>query len=263
MRRLNVAVMACPAIAGVMLSTAQCVRAAEQAQYIEHELLKITDPLVTFVRRTPIGEGDGKISVEVVAQINPGTELTKQPGGWWYYLEFQGDGGRYLTGAYKGPKLAAEPKTFSGLSSYIPAGTRQMRIGIGAKGKTYQRVTSLRVIHHRPAVALQSPADGASIADNTPRFEWQSPAQRVVVEISRDTAFSKGDTMQIPVQLASESELKQALAPGAWYWRVTSLDGSASAARRFVQTAPADADTAGPTLEVEVRITTCDYVSLT
>ena len=129
MKQPNIVRMACLGSAAVMLSALRSVSGEEDGRYVEHELVKVTGQHVTFVRRLPLGEGDGKVSVEVVAQINPKTELKQQPGGWWYYLEFQGEDGGYLTGAYKGPTLTAEPKMFRELSSYIPAGTRHVRIG--------------------------------------------------------------------------------------------------------------------------------------
>jgi len=243
-----------PSIAAVVSLIAVLVLPAsgeEHDLYVEHELLKVVDPAVTLSRTLPLAEGDGKITVEVVARISPKTDLKKQPGGWWYYLEFQDEEGHYLTGAYKGPKLTPEAKTFRELSSYIPAGTGRLRIGVGAKGKTYQQVTVLRVVHHRPVIVARQPADGARVPDNTPLFAWESAAPRVTVEISRDAAFAEGDTIRVPVQLRSELELTQVLKPGMWHWRVTNLDGEASAVRRFEQTVPAEADTAGPTLRAE------------
>ena len=67
----------------------------ETAPYVEHELFSLTEPAVTFSRKLPLAEGDGEVEVEVVAQVNPETELKVQPGGWWHYLEFQNEDGRY------------------------------------------------------------------------------------------------------------------------------------------------------------------------
>lgn len=217
---------------------------------VEHALFSLPEPAVTFSRTFPLSEGDGNVEVEIEARINPDTELEEQPGGWWHYLEFQDATKRYLTGVYKGPKLTAEPQTFRQARSYIPAGTCFVRVGVGAKGKTYQLVTSLRVVHRRPAVRLTAPADGATLHDNTPRLEWASDARRFIVEMSSAPTFPDAATSRARVVLRHQHEVERPLDPGTWYWRVTNLDGAASRVRSFVQTAPAGADTSGPVLDV-------------
>jgi len=222
----------------------------DEAGVVEQELLSVTEPFITLDKKLALSEGDGEVAVQVAARINPETDLETQPGGWWYYLEFEGEGGRYLTGLYKGPTLSEESTNFPEVRSYIPAGTQFVRIGVGAEGKTYQQATSLRVLRRSPRATPTSPLDGLRVADNTPRFVWDSSAQRVTVEVSRDPAFLDAGTMRLPVQMRHAVDMPQVLPPGIWHWRVVTIDGIASPSRSFEQTAPADADTTGPELDV-------------
>jgi len=237
-------------VAALSLGIPASLWAQTEIEYVEQDLLTVEEPFVSLREKLPVREGDGEIAVQIEARINPDTDLEAQPGGWWYYLEFEGEAGRYLTGLYKSPALTEETQRFPEVKSYIPTGTQAIRVGVGAEGKTYQQVTSLRVLRRSSKVSPNTPADGSSIADNTPRFAWDTAAQRVTVEVSHDPAFPREDTERVAVQMRREVQFPQALAPGTWYWRLVTMDGVASAPVKFEQTAPVDADTTGPELDV-------------
>ncbi|MBN1670520.1 MAG: hypothetical protein JXR37_05785 [Kiritimatiellae bacterium] len=100
------------------------------------------------------------------------------------------------------------------------------------------------------ALELREPADGARVRDNTPAFSWSFvPGVDFEVQVSPDPAFPPAS---VQAQRTEEMALDwdTPLAPGVWYWRVVSPTARVeSAPCRFEQTAPADADTAGPRLE--------------
>jgi parallel beta-helix repeat protein len=85
-----------------------------------------------------------------------------------------------------------------------------------------------------PAPTLISPANAATIADNTPVFDWSDVSDPSGVtydlSIARDAGFAS-IAIQKTGQTAStyEPTLAEALAAGAYYWRVRAVDNAGNA----------------------------------
>lgn len=108
------------------------------------------------------------------------------------------------------------------------------------------------------AVDKREPVDGASVANNTPRFSWvlRAGIRRYTVELSRDPSFPEGQSRSYDAGGLSEFQLAEPLEPGTWYWRVNGMGAKDSTFHSFVQTVPADRDCLPPMLKTEAaRVT--------
>lgn len=97
---------------------------------------------------------------------------------------------------------------------------------------------------------LLAPLPGAPVNDNTPRFAWRTELLgQAVLQLSRDPAFPDDGLIEIPAS-GQDIELRQALEPGRWHWRVRipELDDT-SRAFAFEQTAPLDQDCTPPLVQ--------------
>jgi hypothetical protein len=76
-------------------------------------------------------------------------------------------------------------------------------------------------------------------------------AQGYQIDISSDSAMAR-DRVQVSAA-CQETRFRpeKPLPPGKWFWRVSRHDGFSSTVWSFTQTAPADADTTGPTICIE------------
>ena len=118
----------------------------------------------------------------------------------------------------------------------------------------------LDLVQMHQRVALEAPAPGAALADNTPTLCWHGVAQAAsfAVELSRDPAFPAAATRTLSAA-ASPFSVKQPLEPGVWHWRVSAPGSDPSLVWDFVQTAPADRDTTAPVfLQPAARVTAAD-----
>ena len=72
-------------------------------------------------------------------------------------------------------------------------------------------------------VEKKEPANGATIANNCPRFVWtpRLGVRSYTVELSRDSAFAPGTVRSVPAGGYSECQLEDPLEPGVWHWRVS------------------------------------------
>ena len=97
------------------------------------------------------------------------------------------------------------------------------------------------------SVEKTGPADGSEIACNTPLFTWkESPGARgYSVVVSSDPAFGR-DVRTWQTEGLTSFRLTERLAPGAWYWKVTSPGREDAAPWKFVQTAPLGRDCLPP-----------------
>lgn len=98
-------------------------------------------------------------------------------------------------------------------------------------------------------VDMESPAPGATFANNTPRFTWADlpGVKGYTVEFARDAAFTR-DRRAYTVVSETSFQLEEPLEPGTWYWRATAPGATDGAAWSFVQTAPKDRDCLPPVL---------------
>ena len=105
-----------------------------------------------------------------------------------------------------------------------------------------------------------SPADGAVVSNNCPRFAWHpvAGARRCRLELSRDPSFAEGTARDFSVGGRMEFQLEEPLEPGKWYWRV-GVTGSLDARPwSFVQTAPRERDCLPPQILMKAcRIHSC------
>lgn len=95
---------------------------------------------------------------------------------------------------------------------------------------------------------LMEPLPGATVDDNTPRFSWRTQLLGSgVVQLSQDPAFPADQTIEVPAPDGPSVELRKALDPGTWHWRVRIPEvDDTSHSFTFVQTAPADRDCTEP-----------------
>lgn len=107
-----------------------------------------------------------------------------------------------------------------------------------------------------------APADGASLASNTPLFRWQlrRGVRRYSLELSRDAAFPAGQVKTYDAGGLPEFQLTEPLDEGRWFWRV-GANGVAQDVppQAFTVTVPKDRDTLPPQiLTSAARVTASD-----
>lgn len=215
----------------------------------ERVLLFEADQLAGEWRRNaPVPAGDGHVVAEIEARRDPAKGDTPRPGGWWRFLEYQDEAGKYLTGSYGGDQLETEFRTYTD-RAYLPARAAQVRVGLGRTGQDFHDVRSFKVWHERPRIELVEPLPGATVADSTPRFAWRSAAERLTVEVAAEPDFARSEA--VAVENVRLLEWPRPLPPGTWHWRVRNVDGAVSDVRSFTQTASLDIDRQSPRIRVE------------
>ncbi|MGQ9731226.1 MAG: hypothetical protein ACUVX8_08105 [Candidatus Zipacnadales bacterium] len=102
----------------------------------------------------------------------------------------------------------------------------------------------LREIKRHPI--LQSPLDGATLANNRPLFQWRADPTAVEYHIKCQGPSGGFETT------TSEPEYRpvKPLPPGKYEWQVTAGRGAPSVSWTFTQTAPENADTTGPEITI-------------
>ena len=92
------------------------------------------------------------------------------------------------------------------------------------------------------------PADGAVMANNAPFFSWRPHlgTRRYTVELSLDPKFADGTVRSYDAGGLTRFQLKDALEPGQWYWRIVALGMDDPQPWSFRQTAPKDRDCLPP-----------------
>ena len=132
------------------------------------------------------------------------------------------------------------------------AGYAQIYLALRGAGTAWFDDFSLIAVQR--AVEMESPAPGATFADNTPRFTWNDlpGVKAYAVELARDPAFTQG-RRSYPVKGTTSFQLEEPLEPGTWYWRATAPGATDGAAWPFVQTAPKDRDCLPPDILSNAR----------
>lgn len=111
------------------------------------------------------------------------------------------------------------------------------------------------------SIVKRAPEDGASFADNCPRFEWlPSPGVRAyTLELSQDPAFAAGTVLSFAAGGLPRAQLRKPLAPGVWHWRVVAPGMPDTHPWSFTQTAPEDHDCLPPLVAAKAaRVTRAD-----
>ena len=100
-----------------------------------------------------------------------------------------------------------------------------------------------------------APADGSTISNNCPRFEWRwlECIPRYTLELSCDPAFPAEATLSFDAGGRKAFQLERPLAPGTWHWRVSSPGRDDSTAWSFVQTVPQETDCLPPLVRTMAR----------
>ena len=109
------------------------------------------------------------------------------------------------------------------------------------------------------------PADGAKLADNTPRFAWKyrPGVRRFSVVLSRDAAFPKDRSFVYEAGGFYDYQLEKPLAPGTWYWKVTSAGQQEDTPWSFTVTAEEGRDTLAPLLLTRAKRVTAGDAAFT
>lgn len=116
------------------------------------------------------------------------------------------------------------------------------------------------VVFERRIVSFDktSPADGARLATNTPRFTWRmrSGARRYTVQLSRDANFPAWQTKSFEAGGMPFCQLEEPLDEGRWFWRVGANGYSDDLPQSFDVVVPKGRDTLPPqVLTRGVRVT--------
>ncbi len=128
------------------------------------------------------------------------------------------------------------------------AGFAQIFLALRATGTAW--FDNVKLTEVRRHVILRQPPFGATVADNTPRFQWEYAERADAnLELSPDPNFPRGKTVTVARVPHSEASPRRPLAPGRWYWRVRLADDDAdSVVWYFDQTAPVTQDCTEPTV---------------
>jgi len=132
-----------------------------------------------------------------------------------------------------------------------PPDARYATTFLALRGTGVAWFDDVELYESRRSAVLLEPLDGTTFRDNRPRLTWQREptAQSYTVQLSRDSTFPEAASIS---HMLDEPAFvpKQKLAAGTWHWRVKLDDDPAETVWSFNQTAPRDADTTGPFVQL-------------
>ena len=115
----------------------------------------------------------------------------------------------------------------------------------------------VELVHLEEVLTAQAPAPGQSLRENRPLLKWQEDvrAMSYTVELSRDPAFPKADTLRLETEQSSIRPPRP-LESGRWHWRVSAPGYAPTTPCPFEQTAPVTEDTTPPEIDARpLRVT--------
>lgn len=127
----------------------------------------------------------------------------------------------------------------SNLKAPEKAGYMFVYIALRAKGTAwYDNFEAVKVDQ---SIFKDYPQDGQAIATNVPKLKWgrQDGIDTYTVELSQNSAF-QGDVLKLEADVDPFLQIRKALAPGKWYWRVSSPGYPDNAIWSFTVTARLD-----------------------
>lgn len=134
------------------------------------------------------------------------------------------------------------------------AGYATIYLALRGRGKAW--FDDVRFFKRMVPTEKTEPANGVTLATNTPRFAWKyrPGARRFSVVLSRNPAFPKDASLVCPAGGFYDYQHETPLAPGTWYWKVVSEGQDADEAWRFtVADATVGKDTLAPRLSSRAK----------
>ena len=100
-----------------------------------------------------------------------------------------------------------------------------------------------------------SPELGAVLDTNAPKLKWfnLTGATNYTVELSQNENFAEGAVRSYTLEAETEFQIKEALPPGTWYWRVNAPGCPDIQPWTFKLTAPIDKDCLPPVIHSKAR----------
>ena len=121
-----------------------------------------------------------------------------------------------------------------------PEGAGYATIFLALRGKGAAWFDNIEFYALDECVVKTAPADGAVLTTNVPCFEWLSPdgIDTYEVELSQQSDFPLGATIAYTVEVEKHLQLRDALQPGVWYWRVNAFGNPDNVPFRFTVDTP-------------------------
>lgn len=155
--------------------------------------------------------------------------------------------GRYVDGNYG----TQEWKKLRADRIKAPSGAGYALVFLTLRGSGKAWFDDVRFFKRVEPARKTEPANGALLQTNTPRFgwRWRPGARRFSIVLSRSPAFPKEGLSVIDAGGFYTHQIEEPLAPGRWYWKVTSKGQEQDDAWSFVVAdAVAGKDTLAPRL---------------
>lgn len=194
--------------------------------------------------------------VEVVGMHSAGAVLI---------LEWADAEGKWLApGGYAKGRFGTSDWHLQQVNDLIaPPDARYAIIFLGLRATGTAWFDDVEVYESRRSAVLIEPLDGTTLRDNRPRLTWrpEPTAQTYTVQLSRDGTFPEAETVSHTLDEPTFLP-EQKLGTGTWHWRVKLDDDRAETAWTFIQSAPRNADTTGPYIEMRPQSFTASETPL-
>lgn len=167
-------------------------------------------------------------------------------------VEFADTNGKWLAVGSYGPKLfgSFDWKHVTTEPARAPEGAGRAIIYLALRAEGTAWFDDVRFFEVQYPIIMIAPMTGATVHDNTPRFDFSYEARTTAtVELCRNDQFAEDETVRIEDVLTPPAQLNEPIDPGTWFWRVRcGADGTVSDTWRFEQTAALDEDTTDPVI---------------